>query len=243
MAETPARADDQHRGQGRHAAGGVHHQAAGKIEHAKPCQPAAAAPHPVADRVVDQQRPKQAEDDKSRETNPLGKGAGDERRGDHREHALVDHEHQVRHRGRVGGAGLGGHPAQPGPGEAADEAAQVRTETERVADPDPLQGHQGDEHQALHDRAERVLAPHHARVEQGQARGHEQHQACRREDEGRIRTVDHRPSNMDIIVIIFSFVQQLLLKVFRKSTPRPARPAALPPEQLPGRMQIGFNFR
>ena len=53
----------------------------------------------------------------------------------------------------------------------------------RVAPEHPLDRDQGEDDEALHQRAQRVLLPHHAPVEQGEAgRGHQQHQRARHQD-------------------------------------------------------------
>ena len=56
-AKTLSWTDDKYAGQRRHTTGCMDHQTAGKIHHTNPAEPAAAAPDPVADRVVDKHRP------------------------------------------------------------------------------------------------------------------------------------------------------------------------------------------
>ena len=79
----------------------VHDRAAGEVERAHVGEPAA-APDPVAERAVDQERPQRDEHDVGGEAHPLDDGAGDERRRDDRERALEAHEQQVRDRPLLG---------------------------------------------------------------------------------------------------------------------------------------------
>ena len=91
-------------------------------------QPAAHAPDPVRDRVIDERRPEQAEDHERLEALALGERAGDQRRGDDGEHHLEDHERLVRDRRRVVGVRLLADALQAEPVEPADEAAAVGAE-------------------------------------------------------------------------------------------------------------------
>ena len=75
----------------------VHDRAAGEVERAHLREPAA-APHPVRDRAVDDERPQRDEHHVGREAHALDDRAGDQRRRDDRERALVAHEQQVRNR-------------------------------------------------------------------------------------------------------------------------------------------------
>jgi hypothetical protein len=130
----------------------------------------------VAQRRVDERAPKDDEDEKGREAHALGEGAGDERRGDDGEHALEDHEDHVR---QVGGDGLVGLHAHAGQGQevqAADKAVDVRSEGQGIAPEHPDQGNDADGGETLHHGAESVFGAGHARVEQGQPRGHEHDQ-------------------------------------------------------------------
>jgi hypothetical protein len=60
--------------------------AAGGVEQA------ADAPDHVGHGAIDEQGPEREEDRHGAELHALGKGAGDQRRGDDGEHELVDHE-------------------------------------------------------------------------------------------------------------------------------------------------------
>ena len=170
-----ALADDEHGGEGGDAGGDVHHGAPGKIEGAELVEPASVAPHPVGERVVHEGGPRQHEDDEGGELLALGEGARDERGGDHREHHLEEHEGLVGNGRGIRGIGLRAHPAQARPLEPADDASLVRPEGEGVAPEHPLHGDQGEDDEAVHERPERVLLPHHAAVEEREPRrGHQQ---------------------------------------------------------------------
>ena len=120
------------------ARGDVHDGAAGEVERAELLQPAAVAPDPVGERVVDEGRPEHGEQQEGRELHALGEGAGDQRRRDDGEHHLEQHEHLMRDRLRVRVEGLDADAAQADPVEAADDAALVRAEGEAVAPQHPL---------------------------------------------------------------------------------------------------------
>ena len=90
-----ALAEIEARHQGRNAAGDVNHGAAGEVERrevaAGRVQQPADAPDHVRHRAVDDQRPEREKDGHGAELHALGKGAGDQRRGDDGEHQLIDH--------------------------------------------------------------------------------------------------------------------------------------------------------
>ena len=92
LAEADALAEHERGDQRRDAGGDVHDRAAGEVERAQLVEPAAGAPDPVRDRVVDERRPEQAEEHERLEALALGERAGDQRRRDDGEHHLEDHE-------------------------------------------------------------------------------------------------------------------------------------------------------
>ena len=69
----------------------VHHRAAGEIDHASGTEETA-APHPVRDRYIDQQKPEHTEQQKCREAQTIGNRTRDKRHSDNGECHLVDHE-------------------------------------------------------------------------------------------------------------------------------------------------------
>ena len=93
----------------------------GEVEGAQVVQPAVRAPHPVGDGIIDERRPEQGEHREGGKLHPLRKRAGDERRGDDREHHLVDHEELVGNGGRVVRVRRQPDPLQAEPGQVADE--------------------------------------------------------------------------------------------------------------------------
>ena len=164
------RAHHQGRRERAHPGADVHHDAAGEVESAHLPEEAARAPDPVRHRVVDDGGPQHGEEQERAEPHALREGPDDERRGDDREHHLVDHEELVRDGGRVVGVGRQPHPVQPGPAQPADDAPVVGPERQAVAERHPLQTDDRDEHQALHHDGQHVLAPHQPAVEEGQTR-------------------------------------------------------------------------
>jgi hypothetical protein len=89
--------DDDRRHESSHAGIDVDHGSPGKVERPHLCEPAA-APDPVSNRTVDDQRPERDEDDVRREPHALDDGPRDQRRGDDRKRPLVAHVQQVGNR-------------------------------------------------------------------------------------------------------------------------------------------------
>ena len=136
-------------------------------------EPAPSGEDPVGHGVVDEERPEEHEDEKSAELGPLGEGAGNQGRRDDGEHHLEYHERLVGYGGGVGVRWRQPHVLEAEPGEIADDAALAGAEGQGVADDHPLDAHQPDDDEALHDGAEHVLAAREARVEEAEARRHE----------------------------------------------------------------------
>ena len=128
----------------------------------------AAAPHPVGDRAVDEDRPQAHEPQHRRELHAVGEGAGDQRRGDDGEGHLEHHEDRL---GNGARDGIDAHAGEEEARQAADIGVDPAAvgEGERVADDHPDHGHQAGDGEALHDGGEHVLLAHHAAVEQRQA--------------------------------------------------------------------------
>ncbi len=181
-----ALAQHQHQGQSRGTGADVHHQATGEVDGAELEDPALDAPHPVAYRGVDQQNPHRHEHRPRRELEAVGDGSGDQRRGDHREGEPECGE----------GPGFPArHVFQEGGVEAADErpAPGALTTEQRGHHRHPEQGHDAQAVDVHHQHVEHVLGAHHAAVEQGQARGHEQHERCRCEHPGHVTAFHGSP--------------------------------------------------
>ena len=143
LAETFPGADDHGEGQGRVTRGDVHHSAAGEIQDAHDVQPAALAPDPVGQGVIDQGHPDKAEDQKRLEAHPFHKGPGDQSRGDHREHHLERGKEPVGDGLGIVHVRQGPHAVEPEKVEPADEAADIGSEGQGVAVQDPLNPGQG----------------------------------------------------------------------------------------------------
>ena len=186
-----ARPGRQHRGQRGRAAGQVHDDAAGEIQHAHLLEPAAVAPDPVAHGIINQDGPGQGKDQKRPEAQAFGHGPGNQRRRDGREHALEHGEGQMGHGCGVVRVGRRADAGKPRPAQGADQSLDVRAEGQGIAEVDPFERDQGNQDEALHDGAEHVFLAHHAAVEKGQSRNHEQHQRRTDEDKGRIAALQH----------------------------------------------------
>jgi hypothetical protein len=130
----------------------------------------------VGHRAVDEERPEREEDGHGAELHALGKGAGDQRRGDDGEHQLVDHQGLLGNGGGVVEVGREADALEEEVLEAADEPVAV-AEGQRVADDGPENGDQAHHGEALHHGAEDVLLAHQAAVEERQSgAGHQQDQ-------------------------------------------------------------------
>ena len=186
-----AATDVQGRDQCGDAAREVDDRAAGEVEHAEAEEPAVGRPDPVGDRRVDEGRPGDGEQDERLEALALGEGAGDEGRGDDGEHHLEGHEGQVGDGGGVDVGRLAGHALEREPVEAADEAQpRIGAERQGVAPQDPGHADQAEDEEAVHDRAEHVLAANEAAIEEGQAGRHEHDQRAAGQHPGGISGVD-----------------------------------------------------
>ena len=186
LAVDHATPDEQRDDQGRDARADVDDGAAGEVEGAELVQPAVGRPHPVGERRVHEDRPQEREQDERAEPLALGEGAGDEGRGDRREHQLEGSEQHERDGRRIRGRRLETHAVEHREVEPADEpeAADVRPEGEREPDDHPHDADEGQPEEAVHDRRQHVLAPDQAAVEQRQPRQHDHHE-CRRHEQPR----------------------------------------------------------
>ena len=153
----------------------MHHDAAGEIERAQLLQPAAVSPQPVGQRIIDERRPQQGEENIGRKLEALGKRARDQRRRDDGEHHLIGHEQQVRH--RHARSRLQANAAQERERQPADDPALVRPESQRVAECHPLQRDQPHGQEAVHIGRQHVLGPHQPAIEEGQARHHQENES------------------------------------------------------------------
>jgi hypothetical protein len=131
----------------------------------------------VGQRRVDEQRPQRGEDHERPEPHAVGQRAADEGRGDDGEHQLEGHEQQRRDVQRQSRDRLA-HVRETGEAEAAEESApDIGAEGDRVAEHHPDNGDDRDADVVLHEHGQDALGPHHPRVEEGQAGGHEQNKS------------------------------------------------------------------
>ena len=158
VAVTLALAHHQGRGQGGDTGVDVHHRAAGEIQGPQVLQPAAVTPDPVGHRTVNDGEPEDHEHQKSAELHALGKGAGDQGRGDDGKHGLVDHEGLMGNGFGIGLEGLKTHPGQTDPIQVADEVSHVRAEGQAVAVNGPQHADHPQQDKVLHDGAQDVFA-------------------------------------------------------------------------------------
>ena len=119
----------------RHAGGLMHDKATGEVHHPKIGEPAA-APHPVCDRGVYDEKPQGTEQEHGGELLPLRIGADDERRRDDREGHL---EHEEDSLGDVTVQGVEADAAEKCLAETADPLVGTSTvaEGEAIADDKP----------------------------------------------------------------------------------------------------------
>ena len=176
---------------GRHVDDG----SAGEVEHAPLAEEAVRVPGPVADRGVDQEREEDHEEEVAGELDPLGEGAGDERRRDDGELHLEEGEEGEGDGRGEGGVGGAADAAEEGEGggvadEAGALAAEAVAEGEREADGDPEDGDDGHGDEALEHGRDDVLRADHAAVEEGESRGHEEDHGGGHEHPGGVSGAD-----------------------------------------------------
>src|SRR6185295_19090045 len=164
----------------RYAGADVHDRAAREVERAALQQPAAGAPHPVRERIVDKRRPQNEEHDVAPEAHPLHDRARDQRGRDDREHALEHRVRLERDRRRVRRIGVQSHVVQAKPRQSA-EPRIPGGECDRIADQHPLDTDHAERDNAHHHRIQRILRANETAVEERETDGHEQNQCARDE--------------------------------------------------------------
>ena len=152
-------ADDQREHEGRDARRHVHDRASREVERSEVVQPPVLAPDPVRNRVIDQRRPQEGENDERRELDPLRERAGDERRRDDGEHHLEDHEELVGNGGRVVGVRRQADAVEAEPGQVPEQVSDVGAKGDAVAPQDPLDADEAEDEEGLHHRGQHVLPP------------------------------------------------------------------------------------
>ncbi len=226
--------------QGRNTRADMDDCAAGEVEDAQVVEPAAVAPDPVGDRRIHDESPQQREQHEGLEALAFGEGTGNEGRRYDSEHHLEGHEGGSRNVGRVLRQRLLADAPQADVVEAADDApaVDVLAEGEREAQENPRHAHQGEDEDAVHDRAEHVLAADQTAVEQSQTRRHEHDERGRGQDPGRVARVDGARGGVHAVV---SFIPR------RNKRPVSVRPAeayvASAPESVPARVDPAVALR
>ena len=142
----------------------VHWGSASKVQPAHFIRPTGGVPSPARDKVVYDGGPDEHEDDAGQHTTALSDGAGRERHGDSREHALVDGEEEV---GKPGGphGRAAQHAAEPEIGQVPDVRPRRVRERQRVPPEKPLEARHGRRHDREPDKRQRRLPPGQAGVE------------------------------------------------------------------------------
>ena len=130
----------------------------------------------------------------AREPDALGKRAGDERRRDDREFQLKQREQSQRDGGGEQSMRRSADALQhPECARIADEAADTVAEGEAEADDHPQQRNHAHRDEALKHGGDRALAVHHAAIEEGESRRHQQDEARGRQHPGDIAWLDRPP--------------------------------------------------
>src|SRR4029078_1270244 len=156
--------------QGRCTRTDMHDRPASEIQRAHFAHPSLDTPNPMGQGVINERGPEHDENEKRAKLYPLCKRAGDQRGSDHSKHHLVNHESSVRYGGGIVRIGVGSDAIETDPVAAADQTADVRTESPAVCPQRPLQKDDGDNDGAMHDGTKDVLATHQAAVEEKQTR-------------------------------------------------------------------------
>ena len=120
-----------------------------------------ATPDEVGHGIIDDDRPKNGEQQKSREAHALGKCSDDQRRSDHGKHALEEYKRQLGDMGRSQYR-VNGHAMEKDLIETSDHASQSRTlktgtKYPAVANGYPENAAHGSADETLHENAKDVL--------------------------------------------------------------------------------------
>src|ERR1043165_9109459 len=145
----------------------------------------AAAPHPMRNRRVDEQRPERDERDVGTEAHPLDDRAGDQRRGDDGEGPLIREEQEVRDRPLRAEADAA-EEEEP----AAAAPRRPMSEGDGVAEERPGQADEAERGEAHHQRVEGILRAHHPTVEESEGGGHHEDERGGNQEPGSVGAVD-----------------------------------------------------
>src|SRR5262245_29365839 len=114
----------------------------------------------MGERIVNKRGPENYENQKRAELYPFGKSAGDQGRCNNREHHLVNHKRGVWNGCRIVRVRFGSNSIETKPIQTADpSSARIGTKGQAITVESPLNRNYGNDNEAVHDRAEGVLAP------------------------------------------------------------------------------------
>ena len=134
-------------------------------------------------------------------------------------------------RGAIAALWLDTHADEPPPRPPAGDSGQgVFTEGKAVTDDHPLKRDNAQKDEALLERRQNVLSPHHSSVEQPQGRDHQHHQPSGRHDEervgGLVRRFTDRAAGGDATAAGRGRQQPIALQSYRSSVDRASWPAS-----------------
>ena len=133
LAKPESPTQDERGHQGGDTGADMDHRPTREVEGAQGVEPAARAPDPVGDRVVNKGRPQQREEHEGLEALTFGERAADQGWGDDREHHLEEHEGLMGDGGRIVGVRRKADAVEPNPLQATDDVALVGPEREAIA--------------------------------------------------------------------------------------------------------------
>ncbi|OPY15650.1 MAG: hypothetical protein A4E69_00530 [Syntrophus sp. PtaB.Bin138] len=178
----------------------MNHRPSGEVQNAHGFQPAALAPDPVTQGVIDQSGPQQAEEQKALELDPLHEGAGNQSRGNDGKHHLKSGKQPVGDGFAVIVVGLGADSQKADKIKPPDQPVDIRAKGEGIAENDPLQTDERQKYVTEGQRGKNIFSADHPPVKKGEGRRHQQHQGATNQDPGRIagidRTEHHKPPSV-----------------------------------------------
>lgn len=157
-------------------------------------------PRHVGQRTVDEDEKPDHEKQVRREAHSLGKGAGDERGGDdgklHLEEGIEGQGDggTTQYLARGGGEGVCSHALKHEEGGGvADDAADVVAKGEAEAEDHPQDTDDSHGDETLQHGGNNVFGSHHTAIEEGETRGHHEHEDGGRDEPCHIGGTDARP--------------------------------------------------
>ena len=180
-----ALAEHQRVGKSASARGNVDGTATSKVVAGQVVQPAVAVPCPVCDRVVDNGGPDEDEDEGGQNATTVRNGTNGKGWRDGGEHALVEHEQNVRNTTDILAHGL--HETEVV--EGAEERVAGARESERVAPEEPLEGDNADREHREEQKLEGRFTAGETTVEETDTGNHQKHKRCADGDPGHVASL------------------------------------------------------